>query len=81
MAAHHPDVDPAAVLQQGTLGGAAALGLDKRLGTIEDGKTASFTIVALGDDTPADPHELVFTPEARVEQTWIRGQGSGARGQ
>jgi cytosine/adenosine deaminase-related metal-dependent hydrolase len=73
VAAHHPDVDPATVLRLGTLGGATALGLDDRLGTIELGKTANFTIVAVGDDTPADPHELLFAPEARVVATWIEG--------
>jgi aminodeoxyfutalosine deaminase len=78
VAAHHPDVDPATVLRLGTLGGAAALGLDERLGTIEPGKTASFAVVGLGDDTPTDPYELLFAPEARVVQTWIRGQRSGA---
>jgi cytosine/adenosine deaminase-related metal-dependent hydrolase len=77
VAAHHPDVDPAAVFRLGTLGGAASLGLDDRTGTIEPGKQADLAIVALGDHASADPHEWLFAPESRVVQTCTRGQWSG----
>lgn len=77
VAAQHPDVAPATVLQLGTQSGAAALGLSDRFGTIEPGKAANFAIVALGDDSHADPHELLFAPEARVVQTWIQGRATG----
>ncbi|MEX0676216.1 MAG: amidohydrolase family protein [Pirellulales bacterium] len=81
VAAHHPQVDPATVLRLGTIGGAAALALDDRMGTLEPGKAANLAIVALGDDSPADPHELLFAPESRIVGTYVGGQASGVGGQ
>ncbi len=62
------------VLRLGTLGGARALGLDRELGTLTEGKLASLAVVGLGPGDARDPHELVFDPRARIVQTWIRGQ-------
>jgi cytosine/adenosine deaminase-related metal-dependent hydrolase len=72
-AARHPEVDPGAILRMGTIGGAAALGIADRRGTIEPGKRADLTVVALGDERARDPHELLFAPEARVVRTYVGG--------
>jgi cytosine/adenosine deaminase-related metal-dependent hydrolase len=72
-AARHPGVDPAAILRMGTIGGATGLGIAERSGTIEPGKRADLTVVALGDERARDPHELLFAPEARVVRTYLGG--------
>lgn len=56
----HPGVGFDRILRMGTLGGAAALGRDGEIGTIEPGKRADLTIVALPDHDASDPHELLF---------------------
>jgi cytosine/adenosine deaminase-related metal-dependent hydrolase len=73
VAEHHPELDGAVVLALGTIGGAAALGLADRIGTLEAGKQADFVVVQLDQSTVEDPHELVFAPSARVVQTWAGG--------
>jgi len=72
-AARHAAVDPATILRMGTLDGAHALGIADRSGTIEPGKPANLAIVALSDQRPADPHELLFAPESRVVRVMKRG--------
>jgi guanine deaminase len=69
-------VDPAALLRLATLGGAEALGWDRRVGSLEPGKEAD--LVALG--LPSGDREgllaaLVFdSDETRVARVWIRGK-------
>jgi cytosine/adenosine deaminase-related metal-dependent hydrolase len=68
-----PALGRATVLELGTLGGARALGLDSRIGTLEPGKWANLAAVALPEDRAADPHELLLEAEGAVVATWVRG--------
>jgi cytosine/adenosine deaminase-related metal-dependent hydrolase len=69
----HPSVDRAEILRLGTLGGARALGRDHQLGTLQPGKNANLTIVALPNHDAVDPHELLFHGGLPVVATWYRG--------
>jgi cytosine/adenosine deaminase-related metal-dependent hydrolase len=62
----HPGLDPGLVIRAATLGGAEALGLERRLGSLAPGRRAALVAVRLepGDD----PLEAVTTgppPESR----------------
>jgi cytosine/adenosine deaminase-related metal-dependent hydrolase len=62
----HPELDPALVLRAATLGGAEALGLERRLGSLAPGRRAALVAVRLGPGD--DPLEAVTTgppPESR----------------
>jgi cytosine/adenosine deaminase-related metal-dependent hydrolase len=56
LAEDHPDLAPADILRMATLGGAAALGLDSRLGSLEPGKEAAI-IAARLERVPPDAAE------------------------
>jgi cytosine/adenosine deaminase-related metal-dependent hydrolase len=73
VAAEHTDVEPATLLRLATLGGAQALGLADRIGTLEPGKRANFAVVQLGERV-ADPHAAILASTARVRQVWIGGE-------
>lgn len=47
LAEEHPGVDPADILRMATLGGAEALGLERKLGSLEAGKKAEILAVKL----------------------------------
>ena len=70
----YPEVDPAVVLALATQGGAAALGLADRVGTLESGKQADLTVVELAGGGGDEPHSRLFGPDARVCQTWMAGR-------
>ena len=57
---HHPTVAPDHILHMGTLAGAQALGLAGKFGSITPGKSASMTVVPLGEARPS-PYESLFT--------------------
>jgi cytosine/adenosine deaminase-related metal-dependent hydrolase len=61
----HPGVPASAVVRMATLDGAAALGLDDRLGSIEPGKLARLNVVPL-DHAGADPHEALCSVPRQV---------------
>lgn len=81
----HTWVSPAESLYAATLGGAKALGLDAKIGTLEVGKEADFIVVnadALNATSPTYPHvsveevlsQLVYLGRASVVQaTYVRG--------
>ena len=73
-AAQNPDVNPATILELGTLGGARALGWADRAGTLEAGKSADLAVVQITSEKAGDPHELIFALSTRVAQTWARGR-------
>ncbi|MEN6404857.1 MAG: amidohydrolase family protein [Thermoguttaceae bacterium] len=62
----HPTVEPAMVLQMGTCLGARALGCENRAGTLEPGRRADWTIVALPRREADDPHRLLFESDEPV---------------
>ncbi len=68
-----PAMNRATILELGTLGGARALGLDSQMGTLEPGKRANLTAVALPEDAAADPHELLLDAAGAVVATWAHG--------
>lgn len=47
LAEAHPSVDPADIVRMATLGGAMALGLERQLGSLEEGKDAAVLCAAL----------------------------------
>lgn len=76
--ARFPAVDPALLLRLATSDGAAALGWGDETGTLEPGKSADFTVVALPDAAAGDPFELLFDPRSQVVATaragrWLSG--------
>ncbi len=69
----HPTVGFDRILQMGTLSGAKALGLEHCTGSIEPGKRADLTMVALPDGDATDPHELLFNSTQPVVGCYCRG--------
>ncbi len=73
----HPDIEPETIVRLATLDGATALGLQHRLGTIEPGKQADLTAIALPEDTAgeqADPYRLLLESDTPPVATWCRGR-------
>jgi 5-methylthioadenosine/S-adenosylhomocysteine deaminase len=67
------------VVRMATLGGAKALGLEERIGTLEAGKDADLCAVDLGDidDAPvydAVSHLVHVVSRERVTDVWVAGQ-------
>jgi cytosine/adenosine deaminase-related metal-dependent hydrolase len=67
-------ISPEQALRMGTIEGAAALGMGYSCGTITNGRYADLAIIQLLNRRAADPHELLFDPEARVVSTICRGR-------
>jgi cytosine/adenosine deaminase-related metal-dependent hydrolase len=70
---NHPTVALETVLAMGTRNAAKALGRDHETGSLEPGKYADLTIVALPDN-PADPYDLLFRYDRPVLATYFRGR-------
>lgn len=68
-----PAIAPEIVLRLGTLGGAEAIGLESKIGSIEPGKQADFAVLPLSSHQPRDPHELLFAEGAATSATMSRG--------
>ncbi len=69
-----PKLDPAFVLRLATLNGAEALGQADEIGTLQPGKSADLTAVALPGHEAADPHTLLLESNQPVVATWCRGR-------
>jgi len=69
----HPDVEPATILHMATLAGARALGRFGDLGSLEPGKRADLTAVALPDRETSNPYELLLEADTPVVARWYRG--------
>lgn len=65
-----PNVDPARLLELGTLAGAKALGCDEQGGSLEVGKRADFAVVDLNSSTGSDPYQMLFS--GNVNRTLVR---------
>ena len=68
----HPEIDPARILQLGTIDGARALGLDNQIGSLAPGKLANLTEIECGDSLK--PLEAVLHTQVQPARTWVRGQ-------
>jgi cytosine/adenosine deaminase-related metal-dependent hydrolase len=66
LAHRYPEIDPAVLLQLGTLNGARALGREEDYGTLEKGKSARAAIISLGTTGTTDPYAELFHPQSRV---------------
>jgi 5-methylthioadenosine/S-adenosylhomocysteine deaminase len=71
-------ISPREVLEAATLGGAKALGLDKKIGTLEPGKQADITVVSLANTAQQPINEihavLVFSSNGRdIMRTFVAG--------
>ncbi len=64
-----PDVDPALLLELGTIRGARALGLDGEIGTLTPGKSADLAVIALGRESAE-----LFDSNTRVTATMCGGE-------
>lgn len=73
VAEKYPAVGRDTVLRMATLGGAAALGRDHEIGSLQPGKLANLAVVGLPDGKVSDPHELIFSSDRPVVETWHRG--------
>jgi cytosine/adenosine deaminase-related metal-dependent hydrolase len=73
LADDYPDVDPADILAMATTGGAAALGLDVEIGSLEPGKQATFLSVLLPDTVKnaADVYDFLVTTGSSMHPQWI----------
>ena len=77
-------ISPREVLAAATLGGAKALGLDHKIGTLEVGKEADIAVVSLGSPSQSPVNDvetaLVFSSSARdVLATFVAGREVFAR--
>jgi cytosine/adenosine deaminase-related metal-dependent hydrolase len=66
-------VDPARLVEMGTINGAKALGREQETGSITPRKRADLAIVRLADTASGDPYELLFDPKSTVETTICGG--------
>jgi cytosine/adenosine deaminase-related metal-dependent hydrolase len=73
-AENHPDVSPAKILELATLGGARALGLANRVGTLEPGRRADLVAAAANGEAITDIQEFLVREVRRICGTWIRGE-------
>jgi len=69
-----PDIPAARVLEMATLGGAAALGWQDSIGTLETGKEADLIVVAAPEDPEADPVEHVISSAPEVFLAMVGGR-------
>ncbi|HEY2148132.1 MAG TPA: amidohydrolase family protein, partial [Pirellulales bacterium] len=72
-------IDPARIVEMGTINGAIALGRDHETGSIAPGKRADLAIVRLTATTGDDPYELLFDPKSFVETTIYGGDRRSQR--
>jgi guanine deaminase len=85
--ASHPAVPPIEWLRLGTLGGATALGLQERIGSVEEGKEADLILVDPATTQPLDgeavnhglPEEILSrliyrSHPSMVRGAWVRGR-------
>ena len=70
---HFDEIPVEQVLQMGTIAGAAALGLEKTVGSITAGKEANLTAVAC-ESNAIDPARAVLLSDSRPSRTWLRGK-------
>ena len=78
VAAKFPAVPRYEVLRMGTLLAAAALGYDAVTGSLEPGKYADLSVVALPERDEADPYALLFDSDSPVVGSYFQGRKTWA---
>ncbi|MBX7074167.1 MAG: amidohydrolase family protein [Pirellulales bacterium] len=84
VAAKFPDLDPAQIIELGTLAGARALGLDQETGSLMAGKRADLVAIPLVDGSTKEPAAELLASQWPVTRTMFAGRwidaeaGSGA---
>jgi aminodeoxyfutalosine deaminase len=76
VAKSHPEIDPHAILQMGTLAAARALGRADTAGSITPGKLADLVAVPLPNEQRGDARDLLsgmLHGSGTVSSVWIRG--------
>ena len=81
LARRYADLDPATILRLGTWNAARALGVEAEVGSLEVGKRADFSVVALSPAADSDPYRLLVEGETRVVATFQAGQCRSMNGQ
>jgi cytosine/adenosine deaminase-related metal-dependent hydrolase len=73
LAEDHPGIYPVDILAMATSGGAAALGLDSEIGTLEPGKQADFLEVLLPNTVKntSDVYDYLVTTGSSMRPDWI----------
>jgi cytosine/adenosine deaminase-related metal-dependent hydrolase len=69
-----PTLPDALLLRMVTIAGAEALGLEESCGSLAPGKSADLVVLSLPDEDLANPHDLIFSPAARVRAVMCRGR-------
>ena len=69
----HPAVDPAQVFAMATLGGAMALGLAERYGSLAPGRSGRMLAVPVGKncESPAQLYDLMTRDNQHLQPTWV----------
>jgi aminodeoxyfutalosine deaminase len=69
---NHPGIEPADIFAMATLGGASALGLDDRYGSLTPGKAAQFLAVPLGGKISSAPmlQEYLVGGNEKIQPAW-----------
>jgi cytosine/adenosine deaminase-related metal-dependent hydrolase len=71
LADRYPEINPAVLLQLGTLNGARALGYEEDFGTLEKGKSARAAVISLGKTGTTDPYAELLHPQSRVSRLLV----------
>jgi len=69
-----PDLPWDCLLRMATLTGAEALGWSVETGSLTVGKSADFVVLRMPNVDGRDPHELIFSSSAAVDQVYVRGK-------
>ncbi len=69
-----PEISPRRIVEMATLGGATALGLQQKLGSLKPGKRAVFSVVAVADASLKDAYAAIFNAsDVKVHDFWTSG--------
>jgi len=73
-ARQHREVPGEAIVRMATLDAARALGWQHEMGSLEPGKLAHLTVVALPEGAETDPYALLLDGQTPVVGRWYRGR-------
>jgi cytosine/adenosine deaminase-related metal-dependent hydrolase len=70
----HPDMSASTLLEMATINGARALGLDRLIGSIEQGKSADLTIIPMEPGLSESPVENIVESKTQPVATFVMGR-------